>query len=257
LNIRRQVDLLGGRLRDPRYAFLFEPGDYLPSIEGEAGKDLPDLLNDWIGDASIAVLDLSGIPSLILNDLVGAVLRIVYDALFWGRYLPEGGRRRPLLFVLEEAHAYLGHDSADSAKVAVRRIVKEGRKYGVGAMVVSQRPSEIDQTILSQCGTMFALRLSNSTDRGHVTATVTDHLEGLLEMLPILRTGEAIVLGEAVHLPMRMITVPPASRYPESSDPLVTSAEKSGGWDAVSGVGDYAAVAAAWRALDARFAVGE
>ena len=161
-------------------------------------------------------------PSGILNNLVGAVLRLIYDALFWSRRLSEGGRERPLLVVLEEAHAYLGRDNTGPAAQAVRRIAKEGRKYGIGAMLVSQRPSELDSTILSQCGTIIAMRLANPADRQQVGAAVTEQLQGLLDMLPILRTGEAIIVGEAVHLPVRtLIDPPPANRRPDSSDPVV------------------------------------
>jgi DNA helicase HerA-like ATPase len=84
----------------------------------------------------ITILDLSGIPSNVLTDLIGALVRIVYDALFWARKLPEGGRERPLLFVLEEAHAYLGKEHSGASANAVRRIAKEGRKYGVGVMII-------------------------------------------------------------------------------------------------------------------------
>ena len=172
------------------------------------------------------------------NDIIGVVLRVLYDALFWARNLSEGGRERPLLVVMEEAHNYLGGSGDGLAASIVKRIVKEGRKYGIGAMIVSQRPAEIDPTILSQCGTFFALRLSNSTDRSHVTGTLSDNLEGLTNMLPILRTGEAIVLGEAVTMPMRAsIQPPPKDRRPDSQDPLVCDVlppEKSqspGGWN--------------------------
>ena len=96
-----------------------------------------------------------------------------------------------ILLLMEEAHNYLNNEG--SALPVVQKIVKEGRKYGIGAMIVSQRPSEVNSTILSQCGTFFALRLANATDRGHITSAVTDNLEGLTSMLPILRTGEAII----------------------------------------------------------------
>jgi DNA helicase HerA-like ATPase len=251
LNIRRQLEALASRLRDPRYDFLFRPGDWLPEPEAEPAKDLDDLLRAWVGgSSSVAILDLSGIPSSILVELVGALLRIIYDALFWARNLSEGGRRRPLLLILEEAHAYLGAEGTGSAAVAVRRIVKEGRKYGIGAMIVSQRPAEIDPTILSQCGTTFALRLANSTDRSHVTATVSDNLEGLLAMLPILRTGEVIAIGEAVPLPLRMLTVVPIAQRPDSDDPLVYDPAAKSGWNREVAERDYPAVARAWRALD-------
>jgi uncharacterized protein len=250
LNIRRQLESLAARLRDPRYDFLFRPGGWTPTLDGSTQRDLDALLAQWLGERPLVIIDLSGIPSTVLIELVGALLRIIYDALFWGRYLPEGGRERPLLIVLEEAHSYLGPAGAGDARDAVRRIVKEGRKYGVGVMAVSQRPAEIDPTILSQCGTMFALRLSNATDRGHVTAAVSDHLEGLISMLPVLRTGEAIVIGEAVHLPLRMMTTPATARIPESADPVVSGAARVG-WRRQELGDNYARIAEAWRSLTA------
>lgn len=239
INIRQQLAVLGSKLRDPQFAFLFNSGNWRPSIDGTVTKDLDVLLKDWLGGpAPISILDLSGIPPVVLNDLIGALLRILYDALFWARNLPEGGRLRPLMLVLEEAHAYLGKDHVGAASSAVRRIAKEGRKYGVGVMVVSQRPSEIDPTILSQCGTIFAMRLANDTDRGQVTGAASDNLKGLFDMLPILRTGEAIIVGEAVSLPMRTLIDPPGkNRWPDSRDPNVVvrgnptkGYEDEGGW---------------------------
>lgn len=263
LGIRQQLASLASKLRDPRFAFLFKPGDWLPGTDGKTTKDLDALLQDWIGgDQSITILDLSGIPSTVLNDLIGALLRILYDALFWARNLPEGGRERPLLIVLEEAHAYLNKESSGNkegsgpAASAVRRIAKEGRKYGVGVMIVSQRPSEIDPTILSQCGTIFAMRLANDSDRNQISSTASDNLKGLFDMLPILRTGEAIIVGEAVSLPVRTLIEPPAKdRRPDSTDPRVAirgSLEKDGfegpgGWNQKRDKQDYAAMIRQWR----------
>ena len=249
LNIRRSVELLASKLRDPRFDFLFQPGPWLPNSEGIPEKDLDSLLGQWIGGPKpITILDLSGIPAPVLTDLVGVVLRLVYDALFWGRNLSEGGRERPLLVVLEEAHQYLSQGDTGPAPVAARRIVKEGRKYGVGAMIVSQRPSEVDTTILSQCGTIFAMRLSNTTDRGYVMGVVTDNLEGLLSALPVLRTGEAIVVGEAVHLPVRaVVDMPAKNRRPDSSDPLVYDDQGPGGWNRRREPSDYAELVEVWR----------
>ncbi|AKJ64777.1 ATP-binding protein [Kiritimatiella glycovorans] len=257
IGIRQQLASLASKLRDPRFGFLFNPGDWLPDVEGKTVKDLDALLQDWIGgDSPITILDLSGIPSAVLNDLVGALLRIIYDALFWARKLPEGGRERPLLVVLEEAHAYLSADSSEAASMAVRRIAKEGRKYGVGLMLVSQRPSEIDSTILSQCGTICAMRLANETDRGHVTSAASDSLKGLFDMLPVLRTGEAIIVGEAVSLPIRTLIDPPAkNRKPDSEDPRVVvrgslqldGFDGAGGWNQKRDVPDYGAVVRLWR----------
>lgn len=250
LNLRREIDSLGIRLRDPRFSFLFNPGPWSPDLEGEVEHDLDTLLASWLGAAEpVTIVDLSGVPPEVLHDVIGIMLRIVYDALYWGRDIAEGGRERPLLVVLEEAHAYLGRDSTSLAAESTRRIVKEGRKYGVGAMIVSQRPSEIDHTVLSQCGTTFALRLANAQDRNHVLSSVSDNLEGLLAMLPALRTGEAIVIGEAVNLPMRaLIEQPSRDRRPDSSDPVVFEEEGPGGWNKAREPENYAELMELWRA---------
>jgi uncharacterized protein len=166
LSIRRPLDHMRSRLLDKQYDFMLHPGDWEPDLTGKTKKDLGDLLEEWLGHTRpITILDLSGVPSTVLVRLVGSILNIIYEAIFWGRELPEGGRRRPELVVMEEAHRYLGKETSNLARTMVQRIVKEGRKFGIGAMIVSQRPSEIDETILSQCGNFIALRLSNSADR--------------------------------------------------------------------------------------------
>lgn len=239
LNIRSALEALGAKLRVARYDFLLKPGNWHPELDGSTKSDLAELVSQWLGsERPITILDLSGIPSPVTNDIIGNILRILYDCLFWARNLSEGGRERPLLIVMEEAHSYLGDSGNSAASVATQRIVKEGRKYGIGAMIVSQRPAEINATILSQCGTFFAMRLSNATDRSHVTSALSDNLEGLTSMLPVLRTGEAIILGEAVGLPMRtMIQAPPRDRRPDSQDPLICDevlpedSMSPGGWN--------------------------
>lgn len=254
LNIRRPLDSLASKLRDPRFDFLFRPGPWTPHVDGQTECDLDSLLKNWIGAKQpITILDLSGVPASILMNLVGALLRIIYDALFWGRNLSEGGRERPLLVVLEEAHVYLGQNEVGPATIIVKKIVKEGRKYGIGAMIVSQRPSEIDQTILSQCGTIFSMRLSNPSDRAHIIGTVPDNLDGLFSSLPILRIGEAIVVGEAVHLPVRtIIDPPPVNRRPDSCDPLVFDSKIPGGWNRTSERNDYEEMITMWRKQEYR-----
>ncbi len=257
LNIGQQLHALGSKLRVPRFDFIFKPGDWLPSETGEVAKDLDELIKSWIGsDKPITILDLSGVPSTILNLIIGVLLRVLYDALFWARKLPEGGKNRPLLIVMEEAHNYLNDNFSGLASLTVQRIAKEGRKYGIGAMIVSQRPSEVNSTILSQCGTFFALRLSNSTDRSHITSAVSDNLEGLTNMLPILRTGEAIVLGEAVKLPMRvLIEAPDKEKRPDSLDPIIFDekppydSSTPGGWGIKRVISDqdYKDIMQVWR----------
>jgi len=180
----------------------------------------------------------------VLERLVGSILKVVYESMFWSREKSEGGIERPLLVVMEEAHRYLSSSANGLASQTVQKIAKEGRKYGVGAMVISQRPSEVDETILSQCGTFFALRLSNPHDRARVQGTLPDGLVSLLEVLPVLRTGEAIVMGEAAKLPMRCrITLPPEEHQPRSSDPRVSER-----WSIPRREEGYDRVVASWRA---------
>lgn len=242
--IVRPLDLLRSRLLDRRYDFLLRPGPWEPDLAGKPEKDLDELLGDWLGgEKPITILDLSGVPSGVLERLVGSILKIVYEALFWSREKTEGGIERPLLIVMEEAHRYMSRRSAGTASEVIQRIAKEGRKYGVGAMVVSQRPSDVDETVLSQCGTFFALRLSNPEDRARVRGTLPDGLVGLLDVLPILRTGEAIVTGEAAKLPMRCrVTLPSKKHRPRSEDPEISKK-----WGLQRREEGYQRVVASWR----------
>lgn len=243
--IRRQLNLVRSRLLDRRFDFILHPGEFEPNLDGITKRDLDSLLQGWLGhDRPITILDLSGVPSAVLMRLVGSILRIIYEALYWSREKTEGGVLRPLLVVMEEAHRYLGEASDNVALEMVRRVVKEGRKYGVGAMIVSQRPAEIDETVLSQCGTVIALRLSNPIDRARVKGTLPDNLTGLMDLLPVLRTGEAVITGEAARLPVRCrVTLPADEHQPRSKDPLVSEA-----WSFRRRSESYARVVASWRA---------
>jgi DNA helicase HerA-like ATPase len=243
--IRRPLNLLRSRLLDRRYDFMLHPGPWEPDLAGTVAQDLDTLLKGWLGhDKPITILDLSGVPSTVLVRLIGSILRIIYEALFWSREKTEGGVLRPLLVVMEEAHRYVSPESGNVAAEIVKRIAKEGRKYGVGAMLVSQRPSEIDETVLSQCGTLVALRLSNPADRSRVKGALPDNLGGLMDLLPVLRTGEAIIAGEAARLPVRCrVLLPPVDRIPQSSDPAVSAA-----WKTRRVAEGYDRVVASWRA---------
>ncbi len=249
LGITRQLDLLRSRLLDRRFDFLLHPGPWEPDLEGTPKADLDELLRGWLGSPKpVTILDLSGIPSTILERLVGAILKITYEALFWSREKTEGGVERPSLVVMEEAHRYLGAQAKGLALEMAKRVAKEGRKYGVGAMVISQRPSEVDETVLSQCGTFFALRLSNPDDRARVRGTLPDGLTGLLDVLPVLRTGEAIVTGEAAKLPMRCrVELPAEEHRPRSEDPAVSQK-----WGMQKRDEGYGRVVASWRAQSPR-----
>ncbi|EOR95264.1 Bipolar DNA helicase [Arcticibacter svalbardensis MN12-7] len=213
------------RLKDSRYDFLFNPGD----ITGLApNRDLNDLLNDWIGSESkLVILDLSGVPFEVLDITVGLITRFIYDSMYWGRHETYTGKQRPILMAYEEAHTYLNkNDNNSYSKVAVERIFKEGRKFGIGALVISQRPSEISETILAQVGTFVALRLTNSGDQSIVKSSAPDNLNTLIDLLPALRTGEAIIVGEAIRIPSR-VRIKLNQPRPTSDDPdLVKSWNK-------------------------------
>ncbi len=243
--IRRQLNLLRSRLLDRRFDFLLHPGLWEPDSNGAVASDLDVLLQGWLGhERPITILDLSSVPSVVLERLIGSILRILYEALFWSREKTEGGILRPLLVVMEEAHRYLGPESGSAAAEIVKRIAKEGRKYGIGAMLVSQRPAEVDETVLSQCGTLIALRLSNPADRSRVKGALPDNLAGLMDLLPVLRTGEAIIAGEAARLPVRCrVTLPSEAHLPRSADPDVTRA-----WARRRVAEGYDRVVASWRA---------
>ena len=224
-SITKQLELLRSRLQDSRFAFLFSPGEeFSPDINGKVKTDLHDLVRSWVGhDKTVTVLDVSGLPSEVLSTIVGTLVRIVYDLLFWALDLPISGRNQPLLVVLEEAHIFLPENGDTPAHRTISRIAKEGRKYGVGLCVVTQRPVEIESKVLSQCGTMIALRLTNSADRQKVEAAMPDDLGALSGMLPALRTGEGIVLGEAMPIPSR-IQFFKARKRPRGDDPEMPQA---------------------------------
>ena len=214
------VNKLLTRLKDRRFDFMLRTSDY----DGRT-KDLDDLVREWTEhEHAITVFDLAGVPVEVIDLVVGALSRILFETMFWGRNLPGVGRDRPLLAVFEEAHLYLPHGEAKFlqgyGRRVVQRILKEGRKYGFGAIVVSQRPSEVDETILSQCGTFVALRLTNANDQARVRAAVPDELPGFTTLLPILRTGEAVIVGEATQIPSR-VRIKLVEPRPARGDPPV------------------------------------
>lgn len=213
------------RLKDSRFNFLFNPGDYK---DKDASKDLHNLLSEWVGNRErLTILDLSNVPFEVLDITVGLITRFIYDSMFWGRYAVNTGRNRPLLLVYDEAHSYLCKDDTSSyAKNAVEKIFKEGRKFGIGALVISQRPSEISETILAQVGTFIALRLTNSSDQSIVKSLAPDNMNSLIDLLPSLRIGEAIVVGEAIRIPSR-IRLPLQNPRPDSVDPKLIEKWKS------------------------------
>jgi hypothetical protein len=224
-SISRQLDMLRSRLLDTRFAFMFDPKDPLhPTLDGKVEEDLGSLVSAWVGnDRQATVVDVSGIPADVIGTVVGTMMQIVYDTLFWGMELPVGGREQPLLIVVDEAHRFLPGSGGGVAASVFAKIAKEGRKYGVGLLIVTQRPSDVDAAVLSQCGTMVALRVTNSSDKSAVSSVMPEDLGGLAALIPSLRTGEALVLGEAVHIPSR-VRIDKAARKPTGGDPNLPAA---------------------------------
>lgn len=241
---KKNLENMRSKLLDSQYNFFLSPGDWTPDTDYKSKKDLPDLIRCWIGDDKpITILDLSGMPSERLDLLLGSMLDILFESAIWSKNLDAGMRSSPLLLVMEEAHRYLSTENSGLSKSMVRRIAKEGRKFGVGSMLISQRPSEIDETILSQCGTLFSLRISNSADRSRVKSAMSDSLSGIVDSLPVLRTGEAIVTGEAAKLPMRFkFRIPKKGQFPNSHDPQVSKS-----WTNVRKAHDFNVLVSAWR----------
>ena len=252
-NIERHLDLMRSRLKDGRFSFLFSPGGgFEPTLDGQVQGDLDSLVRGWVGhDRPITIFDVSGLPSEVLPTIVGTMLRVIYDMLFWAQDLPVGGRRQPLLVVLDEAHRFVPEGGDTTAHRTLSMIAKEGRKYGTGLMLVTQRPSEIDSAVLSQCGSLVALRLTNSVDRSKVAAAVPDDLGGLVEQLPSLRTGEGIFLGEVMPIPSR-VRVRKAKQKPVGDDPKLPDV-----WQTAErpDTGLYSRALANWRAQSTSAAI--
>ena len=169
------------------------------------------------------------------------MLNLVFEvALRCDRDGPGIGRPCPVLVVLEEAHRYLGEGASALTRESANRIAREGRKYGVGLLLVTQRPTELPKTALAQCGTIVALRLSNSEDQGAIKTALPDAVASLSAVLPSLRTHEAIISGEALVLPARVALDNP-DPWPQAEDPSLKP------WRQDPHVPDVQPALAAWR----------
>ena len=182
---------------DPRYAFMFENANVGGDIMEEV---LSALFRLPLNGVPISVMQLAGFPYEVIDAVVSVICRLAFDLGLWS----DG--RDPLLVVCEEAHRYISADKTAGfgpTRRAVARIAKEGRKYNVFLGLVTQRPAELDATILSQCSTLFAMRLTNDRDQELLRSAVSDTAANLLSFLPSLGTGEVFVFGEGVSLPSR------------------------------------------------------
>ena len=235
-NYGTMPDRLRLRLLDERFRFFREP---LPKTDGS--DPLVQAVDEWLGGAKpVSVLDFSGVPAEATDLAVGAILHILFELAVRSR--TDGiGRPRPVLVVLEEAHRYLTESHTTRlARDAANRIAREGRKYGIGLSLVTQRPSELPATALSQCGTIIALRLTNGGDQSTVKAALPDAVAGLADVLPALRTGEAILSGEAVTLPTRVLIDLP-DPIPDAADPRLDS------WRTTASANNLAGAVSRWR----------
>ncbi|MGJ3262022.1 MAG: ATP-binding protein [Salinarimonas sp.] len=201
--LSRFLSRLEAKREDRRYGFMFSPPPSAMEY-GWLANQIAKLLASHKGNG-IKIVDFSEVPSDILPIVTGTFARMLYDVQFW--MAPEA--RTPVTLLCDEAHLYLPvRDDADStqkqALASFERIAKEGRKYGFSLVVVSQRPSDVSRTILSQCNNFLALRLTNDTDQGVIRRLMPDSLAGLTSVLPLLDTGEALMLGDAVLLPTRI-----------------------------------------------------
>ncbi|HEX5281935.1 MAG TPA: DUF87 domain-containing protein [Micropepsaceae bacterium] len=195
LRLRARIESLQA---DRRYSFMFSGGshDNLAALIGR-------LLRIPVAGKPLTIIDLSGLPSEITDVVVSLLFRMIFDFAVWA----ERNKMPPVLVVCEEAHRYVPADrnlGFSASTRAISRISKEGRKYGISLGLVTQRPSELSATVLTQCSTLFALRMSNELDQKFISNALPDSLRGMLASLPSLRRQEAVVVGEGVAVPMRI-----------------------------------------------------
>lgn len=201
--LTRFISRLETKLEDRRYGFMFSPPAQVNTYDWLARQTARLLGAD--GGKGIKIIDFSEVPADVLPVVTGTLARLLYDVQFW----MSPAKRTPVTLLCDEAHLYLPvRDDADAvqrqALGVFERIAKEGRKYGFSLLVVSQRPSDVSKTILSQCNNFLALRLTNETDQSVIKRLMPDSLAGLTSILPLLDTGEALLLGDAVLLPSRI-----------------------------------------------------
>jgi hypothetical protein len=223
MRVKSKIDELKG---DPRYQFMF------------SGMLVGDTMADFIAKIfrlpargkPIAIIDVSGVPSEITSTVVAVLSRLVFDFAVWGRE----EKTRPVLLVCEEAHRYVPSEkNADGSSVGriLSRIAKEGRKYGISLGLITQRPSDLAEGVLSQCGTIISMRLNNDRDQAFVKAAMPEGARGFLDSIPALRNRECIICGEGVAIPIRVsFDSLEEFKRPASEDPSFT-----GLWNASAG----------------------
>ncbi|NIA67057.1 ATP-binding protein [Pelagibius litoralis] len=227
LRLRARIESLRA---DRRYAFMFSGlsvRDTLPDV-------LARIIRVPVEGKPLTTFDLSGIPSEIVDVVVSLLCRTLFDFAVWS----ERDAAVPVLLVCEEAHRYIPddtHSGFEPTRRIISRIAKEGRKYGLSLGLVSQRPSELSETIISQCSTLFALRMGNQKDQDFIRRALPESAEGMLSSLPALRNQQAVVVGEGAVLPMRIRF----ADLPEDKRPQSDTASFSDHWQTERGLDGF------------------
>ncbi len=211
--LTRFIQRLKSKQSDKRLNFIFNSEDEL--LQYDWFISLVKNLLDFGNEKGLKIIDFSEVPSDILPLITGLIGRLIFSIQQW----MEVGKRHPIALFCDEAHLYIPTNPKGSIEekglLNFERIAKEGRKYGISLVVISQRPSDVNKTILSQCGNFVAMRLTNPDDQNVIKRLFPDNLGGFSDMLPILDIGEALIVGDASLLPSRVIidepTIPPDS----------------------------------------------
>lgn len=231
---------IDSRLNDKRYDLIFHPTKYntSASMEGLFRKILGEELGNY---KKIVILDLSSIPFEVRTSIISLVMRCIFEFAYWYKRIND--TTYPIAVVCDEAHIYLNDKDSNSeaARLSAERISKEGRKYGICIIIISQRPREVSATLLSQCNTFMCLRITNPDDQSYVKNLLPDSTRGISSMFSTLRRGECILLGDSVMMPTRIIMDKP-SPSPHSED---TSFYNE--WNSAYTQIDFGPVLNAWR----------
>ena len=225
--LTRFISRLEAKLDDKTYGFMFQPVAEAQNYTW-LSEMLCKLLGYFDGTPGIKIIDFSEVPSDALPIVTGTLARLLYNIQFW----MEPSMRTPFTLICDEAHLYLPiKDEADAVQKQAlynfERIAKEGRKYGVSILAVSQRPADVSKTILSQCNNFVVLRLTNEKDKGVIKNLLPDSLKSTIEFLPLLDVGEALVVGDAILLPSKILLDKPA----EDHQPVSATKDFWDEWD--------------------------
>ncbi len=219
------IDRLENKIHNKRLSFLFGDASRDSSFEDTMKQFVGYKTNDLNFNKNITVIDLGGVPFEVLSITVSLITRILFEFGFYYKKYLDGQKKiceTPLLLVYEEAHKYVPKSELAkfrASKNAIERIAKEGRKYGVTLGIISQRPSEISETIFSQCNTFIVMRLTNPDDQNYVKRLLPDSMGNMTDTLPSLKTGEALLIGESIEMPC-IVKIDECDEYKPSSNDI-------------------------------------